>query len=67
MSKFHPIPDACPDAVPIKVDRVFDRPGLSVQRPNFNGWRRTSPQRHAGKKPMCKGIGHLYEYRASTV
>ena len=24
MSKFHPMPDACPDAVPIKVDRVFD-------------------------------------------
>lgn len=24
MRKFHPIPDTCPDAVPIKVDRVFD-------------------------------------------
>ena len=24
MSKFHPMPDTCPDAVPIKVDRVFD-------------------------------------------
>ena len=24
MSKFHPMPDTCPDALPIKVDRVFD-------------------------------------------
>jgi hypothetical protein len=24
MSKFHPIPEHCPDAVPIKVNRVFD-------------------------------------------
>lgn len=70
MSKFHPMPDTCPDAVPIKVDRVFDscsdRDCLSNVQILMDGGE-LPPQRHAGKKPMCKGIGHLYEYRASTI
>lgn len=56
MSKFHPMPDACPDAVPIKVDRVFDscsdRDCLSNVQILMDGGE--LPQRHAGKSRCVK-------------